>query len=229
MKPFTRSMVLTFSFALAGFVALSALAAAEVAAQPSQQPATTLLAPPGSTVMCSPCYLAPVEAPRLRLTASQLQLLEEGEISTGQHVIGVLGAAYVGFGMGHLLEGRWGERGWIFTVGEPLALAMMIKGLESNATTVCESPDPDRPGSHDCHSEGHSERSKWMAIGGLVAFVGLRTWEIVDSYTGPVERNRKVRHLRALSGMNPQQVRLAPYLAPTADGAGGMAGVATRF
>lgn len=228
MKSLTHSMVSTLSFTLVGFLALSALTAEAVAAQP----AATAPLPPGATAPCAPCYLTPPYevAPQVRLTDSQLQLLADGEISTGRHVGGVLAAVHFGFGVGHMVEGRWGERGWIFTVGEPLAIAVMVKGLESTLVTVCESADPDRPGSHDCHSEGHPERAKWMIAGGLISFVGLRAWEIIDSYTGPVNHNRKVRRLRALTGQDPyQQARLAPYLAPSVDGSGGMAGVAARF
>jgi hypothetical protein len=206
-----------------------ALGGAPALAQEEEAPpcaGAVVLGGPGAAAPCSPCYLTPPAVALRSLSGEEQRLLRDGEISAGQHAGGVLAAAYLGFGIGHMIEGRWRERGWIFTVGEPLAIAMLIDGLTSSMTGVCVE-DPDHL--HGCSHGAYSRNAKWEIAGGLVALMALRTWEIVDSYTGPVEHNRKVRQLRALTGQQPYAVRLAPYLAPTGDGAGGLAGVAARF
>lgn len=201
---------------------------------PAPSPPWTPAAPlpigaPGATAPCSPCYLTPPTIAGRPLTRAELELLDEGEISTGRHVGGVFAAAYVGFGLGHAIEGRWSERGWVFTVGEPLALALLFHGLQQSFVGACAAADdPSQYLSapqHGCTSE-RTSAAEWQIMGGLVGFLVLRTWEIVDSYTGVVDHNRKVRRLREMTG---SQVHLAPYLAPTGDGAGGLAGVAARF
>lgn len=204
--------------ALVGLTALVAHAAPAAA-----QPAPTYQGAPGETAVCSPCYLTPPMV--------QGRPMTEGEISTAQHVGGVVAAAYLGFGAGHVIEGRWLERGWIFTAGEVLTLALLFDGLSSSFVGACEvdAPDPSQylSAPSGCSSGSRSSSAEWKIMGGLVGFLTLRAWEIVDSYTGPREHNQKVRRLRVLSGR--QAVQLAPYLAPTGDGAGGMAGVAARF
>lgn len=53
------------------------------------------------------------------LTDKDKEILEIGEISTVSYVVGgVLGTYPVGLGIGHAIQGRWSQKGWIFTAGE---------------------------------------------------------------------------------------------------------------
>ena len=75
---------------------------------------------------------------------------------------GVLGTIY-GFGLGHAVQGRWQEDGWLFTA-LPLAGLLAIL-LPSNAKNQS------------------SENEKKIAIQasiGFVAVFGSRIWEIID-------------------------------------------------
>lgn len=43
---------------------------------------------------------------------------ENVEFSTPRYVTGGVLSLYPGFGIGHAVQGRWAERGWIFTASE---------------------------------------------------------------------------------------------------------------
>lgn len=142
--------------------------------------------------------------PFVRLTPREEALLAKGEMSGDRHVLGVVGAVVPGLGVGHLIQGRWKERGWIFTLGEFaafgfIAAASSESDLDTNVVGA-------------------------MAIVGWGGFLGLRVWEVVDAVTGPRRHNRKVRELRA-------RTRFAPYVAPLASDSrsGATAGVTFRF
>lgn len=201
---------------------LALLLTAEVA---SAQPGVT---PPGASpegAACSVCTVPQhyvVQSPRL--TRAEAEILNEGEISSGQHVGGALAAWSVGFGLGHAIQGRWGKKGWVFTVGESLSLGMVFYALQ-NVKGECL--DIDAPGNYYC--EPDSPRSLNVALGAGLAFAGLRVWEIVDSLSGPAEHNRKVRELRARTGQQPYAQQLTPFVMPMLDGSGATAGLSARF
>lgn len=235
-------------------VAASRLAAAQPAPMaPSAAPPPVMpdprLAPPGQmapgqALSCASCYAAPgyaapapgyapmyVYAPQpLRLSDADLRLLASGEISTGQHVAGSILAISPGFGLGHLVQGRWLDRGWIYTVGEAASLALVFSSIEYTSVCASEEPTPNGDGPY-LPSSGCSQDTTadgWRLGLGLGVYVGLRLWEIVDAIAVPTEHNRKVRELRARVQLAQGGVAVTPFLAPTREG-GAMAGVAARF
>lgn len=211
-----------FSPALVPSASLSFLALLLVADVAAAQPGAT---PPGSPgAACSVCTVPQhyyVQAPRL--TRAEVEILNEGEISSGQHVGGALAAWSVGFGLGHAIQGRWGEKGWVFTVGESLSLGLVVYALQS------ENPDCLDIEGGNYYCEPRRPRSVEVALGAGIAFIGLRAWEIVDSLAGPAEHNRKVRELRARTGQQPYAQKLTPFVVPMLDGSGATAGFAARF
>lgn len=243
------SLVSAFSRTAAAQEAAEAAAAAAPAAPLSQPALDPTFSPPGQTLSCAGCYAPPsyapppgtapplgyapiyVYAPPLRLSDDELELLGDGEISTGQHVVGSLLALSPGFGLGHMVQGRWMERGWIFTVGEAASMALFVSGIEG--TLVCDSYDPGPPNgdgpyapSHGCQDDSRS--NEWRLAVGIGAYIGLRIWEIADAITAPTDHNRRVRALRSRIRQESGGVVVAPFLAPAREG-GAMAGVAARF
>lgn len=98
-------------------------------------------------------------------------------VSTGKYITGgILGTA-VGFGIGHGIQGRYSERGWIFTVGEAAGLAAIIAGAQSCYDSSTKTPKT---------SEGCTNA---LFSGGLIVALGFHIWEVVDVWTGarPVE------------------------------------------
>jgi hypothetical protein len=126
-------------------------------------------------------------------------------ITTGQTIGGSVAGLTLGFGTGHLIEGRWRERGWIFTVGEGLTVGVMAATC-GPAVVGLIFGDPNIG-----------------AVGFLASaavFGGLRIWEAEDVIAGPRRHNARVRAA--------QQRMLVPVIAPRPEG-GMTAGLAMNF
>ena len=152
--------------------------------------------------------------PPVQITAEEQDLLRQGEISDGQYIGGGVAALFLGFGIGQGVQGRWSERGWIFTLGEVASVGLMIYG----ATRTVDCIDSTRCN----HNDGVGE-----IVGGALAYTGLRIWETVDAFVVPPSHNNRVRAIKARIGYGP---RYGLYLAPphTHTG-GGVAGVGLTF
>jgi hypothetical protein len=156
-----------------GFFLALVLVATPAMAQPGQTPAPQ-----------APQAYRPQPAP-VQVTPDEYELLLRGEISQGQHVGGGILGTWLGLGIGHAVQERWTDKGWIFTVGESIGFTFMMAGLVS-----CIDDSYDYDGTEtDCH-EGYF----W---GGLFTVFALRIWEIVDVWAYPPHHNRRVRELRA--------------------------------
>ncbi len=132
-----------------------------------------------------PGNVPPAYAYQPALTSDDRELLASGEIP---NVGGAMVAdAFVGFGLGQAIEGRWGETGWIFTFGETIATAVFFDGL---VRTFDCGPTPSL-GVRRCPSDNG------LALGGAIALTVLRVWGIVDTTVGPVHHNARLRALRA--------------------------------
>ena len=155
----------------------------------------------------------------LQLTPDQVELLQKGEISDGQHVGGAFVSVFLGFGIGQAVQGRYGETGWIFTVGEIASFTALTVGLVQ-AIGDCSSLDEFCEGS----------RGDGLIIGGLVGLLVFRVWEVVDAFGGPPKHNRKVRELKMRLGMPMPMYtqRVTPYVNRTRD-SGATAGLVFRF
>ena len=179
--------------------------------QPYPQPVPQPLPPPGY----APGGLVPVQ-----LTVDEHQLLQQGEISDGAHIGGAVAAVFVGFGIGQAVQGRYGETGWIFTVGEIASFTALVIGLSQALDNCFDNID----GNCD------DGRGEGLMIGGLVGLLAFRVWEVVDAFGGPPKHNRKVRELRMRLGMPMPMYthRVVPYVNKTRDN-GATAGVVFRF
>jgi len=156
---------------------------------------------------------------QVQLSRDDAELLQRGEISDGQHVGGGVVSLFVGFGIGQAVQGRYGETGWIFTVGEIASCTALFIGLNKVFDTFDDSND-----SADTGGGGG------LILGGLVGLLVFRVWEVVDAFGGPSKHNRKVRDLKMRLGMPVPMYtqRLAPFINRTRDN-GATAGVMFRF
>lgn len=94
-------------------------------------------------------------------------------VPTGKYITGGVLGSTIGFGIGHAVQGRYGDKGWIFTAGEAAGLTAMVAGLAS-----CKD---------ETQSDGSKEKkcSQDGLIGlGAAALIGFHIWEIVDAWTG---------------------------------------------
>jgi hypothetical protein len=144
---------------------------------------------------------------RLVLTAEQQELLDDGEIGIGRHLGGGVTALVAGFGIGQGIEGRWRHTGWIFTFGESAAAIAIVYAVGERIGDCLPLNEPCR-----------GDRGAGLMVGGLMAYSGLRIWEIVDAWIAPPIHNHQLHELRT---------RLAPFVAPARTG--GIAGLAFQF
>lgn len=183
--------------------------------QPYAQPAPQPM-PPQPYGQPPPGYQPGGYVP-VQISPAEHELLQKGEITDGQHIGGAAASLFLGFGVGQAVQGRYGETGWIFTVGEIASFTALIVGLTQNINCF---------DSENCSSD----RGEGLIIGGLVGFFAFRIWEVVDAFGGPPKHNRKVRELRMRLGI-PQPMythRVMPYVNRTRD-SGATAGVVLRF
>src|SRR5215211_7901978 len=80
-----------------------------------QPGATEPYRPPEPQPQPQPYYAQP---PPVQLTDDEQELLDKGYITPGKYVGGGITATALGWGIGHAIQGRWLDRGWIFTLGE---------------------------------------------------------------------------------------------------------------
>jgi hypothetical protein len=138
--------------------------------------------------------------------------LDVGEISDNEIVLGAVLAAWPGFGVGQAVQGRWRDRGWIFTLGEGGSL-----GVFAMSGLAC-------PGaSGPC---ANSRAYYGVAVASFFGWVAFHIGGVVDAVVAPKFHNQRVRRLRARSTGSPQLGGV--YVAPV-NGGGEAAGVVVRF
>lgn len=179
--------------------------------------ATVARAQPGQVP--PPYAYQPAPAP-VMLTAEEQELLLDGEISDAQHAGGVIAAVFAGFGIGQAIEGRWSEKGYIFTVGEGITSSIFIYGFFETVMYCI---------GNETNNKGCSRGPELMIAGALGDAV-FRIWGVIDAVTGPGEHNQRVRALRMrVGGPRPYYGSLRPYVAPSQHGDGAVAGVGFSF
>jgi hypothetical protein len=96
-------------------------------------------------------------------------------IGVARYVVGGILGVYPGFGIGHAVEGRYKERGWIFTVGEGVsALFVAIGGVDCVVNDALS---------------GQSNCNSGLLELGVIGFFGFKIWEIVDVWAIPPSRH----------------------------------------
>jgi hypothetical protein len=164
----------------------------------------------------------PGYGPPIQLTPEDQELLAQGEISDGQYIGGAALAVFMGLGIGQAVQGRWSERGYIFTFGEIGTFALMMYGAVQ-LIDDCSNIDGRCSNSNNSNGTG-------ALVAGLVGYSVFRIWDIVDSISGPAEHNARLRDLRIRTGYRPMGTygRIKPFVAPGHD-EGVTAGISFRF
>lgn len=141
------------------------------------------------------------------LSESDRTILERGEISQARYVIGGILATYpLGLGIGHAVQGRYMEKGWIFTVGELASIAVFAAGMgDCVASTWSSNKD-------NCNGSGG------LLFAGAFGYVGFRIWEAVDAWATPPEQNRRYRELKSRLPASEDTITFEPGFMPLAGG-----------
>lgn len=126
----------------------------------------------------------------------------EDDVSEIQQITGPPTAFMFGFGLGHVVEGRWHETGWKYTLVDTLSMGAMVVGA---ANTECE---------RNCTVYG------LVGVSGMLLGGVSRILQTIDTVTGARAKNRRVMR---------QRMQIAPLVLPTRAGDGAVAGVSLRF
>ena len=102
-------------------------------------------------------------------------------VATGKYITGGVIASTVGFGIGHGIQGRYAEKGWIFTASQVAGLGMAIAGF-SNCD---DEKQADGSTKTKCSNNG-------LGFVGVGVLIGFHVWEIVDAWTGATPVDEKV-------------------------------------
>lgn len=111
-------------------------------------------------------------------------------ITHGRYNSGGILSVTSGFGIGHAVQGRWLEKGWIFTTGEIALLGgagylliSWMEELEGYGKSLLEGAKNPNESSTD------ESKIKWdnvyLAAAFFAGYLGLRVWEVVDAWVLP--------------------------------------------
>jgi len=142
------------------------------------------------------------------LSDKDKETLEIGEISTARYVVGgVLGTYPLGLGIGHAIQGRWSQKGWIFTTGQLVSATAAVVGIVGCAGNELENGFNDKD---DC-----SAVNETLVVAGILGYFGFRIWEIVDVWATPPSHNKKVKELQDYIEKAPTKaVKSSLYFSP---------------
>ena len=93
-------------------------------------------------------------------------------ISQGRYIGGGAAGTLLGFGIGHAIQGRWKERGWIHTTLQSASLFVFIalRFYETGLIPVINQNIDYKP----------------IMIGIILSFIGSKIWETTDVWILPV-------------------------------------------
>ena len=120
-----------------------------------------------------------VSAPLLEMEAPRSYSASTKTITNGQYIGGGVVSLFVGYGIGHAIQGRYMERGWIFTAAELGVLSVFIGSL------VYSLKDLKSGDTIEYVTDIMDHAAKPLSLISLLAFVGVRIWEVVDVWNLP--------------------------------------------
>lgn len=123
------------------------------------------------------------------LTSEEVKILNIGPLENPRYITGGVLGTSIGFGLGHIVQGRWQEKGWIFTLGESASLITALgagtlcitRNISSNVFT----------GEDDDYS-----LACWITNLALASFVGFKIWEGVDLWHGGYLQRENYKNLK---------------------------------
>ncbi len=119
------------------------------------------------------------------LTSEDKKVLEIGPMGDTRYILGgILGTA-PGFGIGHAIQGRWLDKGWIFTLGELITLTLFAGSTFGCIGEGLFETSNDRNNDSNCNLAGIA----------YLGFLGFKGWEISDIWYQGYQHRKKFKNL----------------------------------
>ncbi len=146
------------------------------------------------------CLLVSVLALSFSFTAMAADSYKPNPLSAKDRFIagGIIGTV-VGFGIGHAIEDRYADLGWVFTATEGASVALIIIGAVVPMPAGASIP---------------------LIIIGSLGLTGFKIWEIMDIWSGSV-RTASLFPADSLSNERTASFTLG-HIAPTRDAVSGL-------
>lgn len=125
------------------------------------------------------------KVPYSSLTPEEREILERGEVDSGQYVVGGVVGTFVGLGIGQAIQGRYIPTGLIFTIGEMASIGLIVAGIAD-----CTAQSTENLFTHQTH-----HCSTVATAIGVFGLLGFRIGEMVDLWATPPSINRRYRNL----------------------------------
>jgi hypothetical protein len=124
--------------------------------------------------------LAKAKDQGIELTEEERLMIKSRAPTKETYIIGGIIGTYPGFGLGHAIQGRWRDRGWIYTLGETAGVLVAGAGLINCFGDTAENDDCDR-----------------SAIKvGMGTYIGFKLVEIYDVWVGGARHRERYDRLR---------------------------------
>ena len=106
---------------------------------------------------------------------------ESKTISNGLYIGGGVASIIPGFGIGHALQGRYWEKGWVFTVGN----LVFIGGYVTFAFVLAEDLQTAALKGDNLKVMSGGKKFVGLSLAFLLGILGFKVWEIVDAWNLP--------------------------------------------
>lgn len=143
--------------------------------------------------------LAKAKEQGIELTEKERLLLKSRAPTKDSYVIGGIVGTYPGFGLGHAIQGRWLDRGWIFTLGETAGILVAGAGIINRLG--------------DSGSERDCDRTAITV--GMGTYLGFKIVEIFDVWIGGARHLERYNRLR---GRIEKTSSWSPFMKPQGGG-----------
>ena len=127
-----------------------------------------------------------IEKQEIDLSPEEKKTLDIGELGAVRYAIGGAIGTYSGFGLGHLIQGRWISRGWIFTLGEAVSATAVAVGISDCLIDLTLS----------IFRDNYCEQKSLLLNLGLISLAGFKIWGIIDVWGGGYIHRKNYMHLK---------------------------------
>jgi hypothetical protein len=137
---------------------------------------------------------------RKSLSEEDLRILDDGPMGNWQYAIGGVVGLVPGFGLGHAIQGRWQEKGWIFSVGQVGSIAAYYGGAVSCFTGLI----------------ARGRCNGLLLASGAFGFIFFKVWEVIDIWYGG--HQKRLRYDQLHKKHFASKLSIAPLISPGGPG-----------